>query len=122
GRRCPRRLSGRLQPSLTSSKSNNGLFCFLRYPNENARARATIIERDSGVETRSIQAKMEGSAAVAVSVTTGRPYPFERRRRLSPAALAVTNEKVLPAYSTVVINGVVRALDFTLLSIIGIAS
>ncbi|BEV44128.1 undecaprenyl-phosphate glucose phosphotransferase [Afipia carboxidovorans] len=65
---------------------------------------------------------MEGSAAVAVSVTTGRPYPFERRRRLSPAALAVTNEKVLPAYSTVVINGVVRALDFTLLSIIGIAS
>ncbi|MBE0702500.1 MAG: undecaprenyl-phosphate glucose phosphotransferase, partial [Afipia sp.] len=52
----------------------------------------------------------------------GRAYPFERRRRLSPAALAVTNEKVHSAYSSVVINGVVRAADFVCLSIVGIAS
>jgi Undecaprenyl-phosphate glucose phosphotransferase len=45
----------------------------------------------------------------------------ERRRRLSPAALAVTNQKVRPAYSPVVIAGVVRAADFVLLSLIGVA-
>jgi len=52
----------------------------------------------------------------------GRAYPFERRRRLSPAALAVANEKVHSAYSNVVINGVVRLADFACLSIVGIAS
>jgi Undecaprenyl-phosphate glucose phosphotransferase len=45
----------------------------------------------------------------------------ERRRRLSPAALAVTNQKVRPAYSPVIITGIVRAADFLLLSLIGIA-
>jgi Undecaprenyl-phosphate glucose phosphotransferase len=45
----------------------------------------------------------------------------ERRRRLSPAALAVTHQKVRPAYSPVVITGVVRAADFVLLSLIGVA-
>jgi len=52
----------------------------------------------------------------------GRAYPFERRRRLSPAALAVANEKVHSAYSNVVINGVVRIADFVCLSIVGVAS
>jgi Undecaprenyl-phosphate glucose phosphotransferase len=46
---------------------------------------------------------------------------MERRRRLSPAALAVTNQKVQPAYSPIVIAGVVRAADFVLLSLIGAA-
>jgi Undecaprenyl-phosphate glucose phosphotransferase len=45
----------------------------------------------------------------------------ERRRRLSQAALAVTNAKVQRAYSPVVIAGAVRVADFLLLSIIGIA-
>src|SRR5690606_28988709 len=47
--------------------------------------------------------------------------PVERRRRLSPAALAVTNQKVQPAYSPVVIMGIVRAADFLLLSVVGVA-
>lgn len=45
----------------------------------------------------------------------------ERRRRLSPAALAVTNRKVGRAYSPVVIVGAVRVVDFLLLSAIGFA-
>jgi Undecaprenyl-phosphate glucose phosphotransferase len=59
-----------------------------------------------------------GSDATASS---GRTAPVERRRRLSPAALAVANQKVRPAYSPVVIAGVVRAADFVLLSLIGLA-
>ncbi|KZD24654.1 MULTISPECIES: undecaprenyl-phosphate glucose phosphotransferase [Tardiphaga] len=46
---------------------------------------------------------------------------FERRRRLTPAALAVADQKVRAAYSPVVITGVVRVVDFLMLSIIGIA-
>ena len=45
----------------------------------------------------------------------------ERRRRLSPAALAVANQKVRRAYSPIVIAGAVRIADFVLLSVIGIA-
>ena len=45
----------------------------------------------------------------------------ERRRRLSPAALAVTNQKVHRAYSPIVIAGAVRVIDFVLLSLIGVA-
>ncbi|GAB1716392.1 MAG: sugar transferase [Nitrobacter sp.] len=55
------------------------------------------------------------------AASSGRAVPVERRRRLSPAALAITNQKVRPAYSPVVIAGVVRAADFVLLSLIGIA-
>jgi Undecaprenyl-phosphate glucose phosphotransferase len=47
--------------------------------------------------------------------------PAERRRKLSPAALAVTNQKVKRAYSPIVIAGVVRLIDFALLSVVGIA-
>jgi Undecaprenyl-phosphate glucose phosphotransferase len=55
------------------------------------------------------------------AASSGSPIPKERRRRLSPAALAVTNQKVQPAYSPIVIAGVVRAADFVLLSLIGAA-
>ena len=55
-----------------------------------------------------------------VTATADRP-PVERRRRLSPAALAVTNQKVGRAYSPIVITGAVRVVDFVMLSAIGIA-
>ena len=47
-------------------------------------------------------------AMIDAAANTGPAIPVERRRRLSPAALAVTNQKVRPAYSPVVIAGVVR--------------
>ena len=56
----------------------------------------------------------------AATATAARP-PVERRRRLTPAALAVANEKVGRAYSPIVIAGVVRLIDFVLLSAIGVA-
>jgi Undecaprenyl-phosphate glucose phosphotransferase len=60
---------------------------------------------------------MLDAAAIA---TVGRP-PVERRRRLSPAALAVSNQKVRRAYSPIVIAGGVRVADFVLLSLVGLA-
>jgi Undecaprenyl-phosphate glucose phosphotransferase len=59
-------------------------------------------------------------AATTAAATTDQPR-VERRRRLSPAALAVTNQKVRPAYSPVVIAGAVRLADFVILSIVGVA-
>ncbi|HET7156651.1 MAG TPA: undecaprenyl-phosphate glucose phosphotransferase [Hyphomicrobiaceae bacterium] len=56
----------------------------------------------------------------AATVTAGHPR-VERRRRLSAAALAVTNQKVGRAYSPIVIAGAVRVIDFIVLSAIGIA-
>jgi Undecaprenyl-phosphate glucose phosphotransferase len=56
----------------------------------------------------------------AATASTGGPA-VERRRRLSPAALAVTNQKVHRAYSPIVIAGAVRVIDFVLLSLIGVA-
>jgi len=56
----------------------------------------------------------------AAAAAAGRPA-IERRRRLSKAALAVTNLKVQQAYSPIVITGLVRIADFALLSFIGIA-
>src|SRR5580704_6767082 len=64
---------------------------------------------------------LDAAAAAAVAAVTGDRPPIERRRRLSQAALAVTNQKVRRAYSTVVIAGGVRLADFVLLSLIGIA-
>jgi Undecaprenyl-phosphate glucose phosphotransferase len=55
----------------------------------------------------------------ATATAEGRPR-VERRRRLSPAALAVASQKVRPAYSPIVIAGAVRLADFVLLSAIGI--
>ena len=63
---------------------------------------------------------LDDAAAIAVAATADRP-PIERRRRLTPAALAVTNQKVGRAYSPIVIAGAVRLVDFVLLSAIGIA-
>src|ERR1700690_1859533 len=56
----------------------------------------------------------------AASALTDRA-PIERRRRLSQAALAVTDQKVRGAYSPIVIAGAVRLADFALLSFIGVA-
>jgi Undecaprenyl-phosphate glucose phosphotransferase len=63
---------------------------------------------------------LAAAATAAVSATADRPR-IERRRRLSPAALAVTNQKVGRAYSPIVIAGVVRGTDFFMLSAIGIS-
>ena len=63
---------------------------------------------------------LDAAAAVAMTATADRP-PIERRRRLSLAALAVTNQKVKRAYSPIVIAGAVRLIDFVMLSLIGIA-
>lgn len=56
----------------------------------------------------------------SAAATNGAPR-VERRRRLSAAALQVTNQKVRPAYSPIVIAGVVRLIDFLLIATIGIA-
>src|SRR5882724_3282244 len=72
------------------------------------------------VEPINARSMLDAAATAAVNPTAGRP-PIERRRRLSSAALAVTNQKVGRAYSPIVIAGAVRAVDFALLSAIGIA-
>jgi Undecaprenyl-phosphate glucose phosphotransferase len=64
---------------------------------------------------------LDAAAAAAASAGTADQPRLERRRRLSQAALAVTNQKVRPAYSPVVIAGAVRLADFVLLSIVGVA-
>src|SRR3977135_3957390 len=61
------------------------------------------------------------NAAAAVAMDTTAERPGERRRRLSQAALAVTNQKVRTAYSPIVIAGAVRVADFVLLSLVGVA-
>jgi Undecaprenyl-phosphate glucose phosphotransferase len=50
----------------------------------------------------------------------GQPL-VERRRRLSQAALAAVNQKVRSAYSPIIIAGVIRVVDFVVLSVVGIA-
>src|ERR1700710_1700802 len=60
---------------------------------------------------------INAAAAVAMDATGDRPV--ERRRRLSQAALAVTNQKVRAAYSPIVIAGAVRVPDFVILSLVG---
>jgi len=60
------------------------------------------------------------ASGAAIATAADRP-PIERRRRLSQAALAVTNKKVQRAYSPIVIAGAVRVADFFLLSLVGIA-
>jgi Undecaprenyl-phosphate glucose phosphotransferase len=72
------------------------------------------------VEPINARSMLDAAAATSAVATADRP-PIERRRRLSQAALAVTNQKVRRAYSPVVITGVVRVVDFVLLSFIGVA-
>jgi Undecaprenyl-phosphate glucose phosphotransferase len=66
---------------------------------------------------------MLDAAATAAMTASADPTapPIERRRRLTTAALAVTNQKVSRAYSPIVIAGAVRLVDFVMLSLIGIA-
>jgi Undecaprenyl-phosphate glucose phosphotransferase len=64
---------------------------------------------------------LDAATAAAASAGTADQPRIERRRRLAQAALAVTNQKVRPAYSPVVIAGAVRLADFVLLSIVGVA-
>ena len=72
------------------------------------------------MEPINARSMLDAAANAAVIMADGRPQ-VERRRRLSHAALAVSNQKVRPAYSPIVIAGVVRLGDFLLLSAIGIA-
>src|SRR5450631_2743217 len=72
------------------------------------------------VEPINARSMLDAAAATAASASADRP-PIERRRRLSQAALAVTNQKVRRAYSPIVIAGAVRLADFVLLSLIGVA-
>src|ERR1700744_3866526 len=72
------------------------------------------------VEPINARSMLDAAAATAASVSAHRPA-VERRRRLSQAALAVTNQKVRRAYSPIVIAGAVRVADFMLLSLVGIA-
>ena len=63
---------------------------------------------------------MLDAATSAAAKPVDQPF-VERRRRLSPAALEVVNQKVAHAYSPIVIAGFVRLADFALLSIVGIS-
>ena len=75
------------------------------------------------MEPLNARSMLDAAAAAAfsakVTAATDRPQ-VERRRRLSQAALAVTNQKVRRAYSPIVIAGAVRLADFVLLSLVGI--
>src|SRR6478752_10822734 len=64
---------------------------------------------------------MLDTAATAAMTATADRLPVERRRRLTPTAIAISNQKVGRAYSPIVIAGVVRVIDFAMLSAIGIA-
>src|ERR1700712_4949076 len=72
------------------------------------------------VEPINARSMLDAAAAPAASASAERP-PIERRRRLSQAALAVTNQKVRRAYSPIVIAGAVRVADFVLLSLVGVS-
>src|ERR1700681_3239132 len=80
----------------------------------------TLLTDLDTVEPINARSMLEAAAAAVVTATADRP-PIERRRRLSQAALAVTNQKVRRAYSPIVIAGAVRVADFVLLSLVGIA-
>ncbi|WBU27951.1 undecaprenyl-phosphate glucose phosphotransferase [Rhodopseudomonas palustris] len=65
---------------------------------------------------------MISAAATEAVVASGDGAPrVERRKRLSPAALAVANQKVPPAFSPIVIAGSVRLADFLVIAAVGIA-
>ena len=76
----------------------------------------------SAVEPIDVRTMMNAAAAGTATMSAAEGAPrLERRKRLSPAALAVANEKVRRAYSTVVISGIVRIVDFLLLTAVGLA-
>jgi Undecaprenyl-phosphate glucose phosphotransferase len=73
------------------------------------------------VEPIDARSMLDAAASVAtMDAAAGQPR-VERRRRLSPAALAVTSQKVREAYSPIVIAGGVRIADFVLIATIGIS-
>ena len=73
------------------------------------------------VEPTNARSMLDAAAdAATMDAAAGQPR-VERRRRLSPTALAVTNQKVRKAYSPIVIAGGVRIADFLLISAIGIS-
>jgi Undecaprenyl-phosphate glucose phosphotransferase len=71
------------------------------------------------VEPINARLMFDAAASAAATITIDRP-PGERRQRLSQAALTVASQKVRPAYSPIVIAGVVRLADFVLLSLVGV--
>ena len=72
------------------------------------------------VDQVNARSTLNAAAVASATAAAGHP-PVERRRRLSLAALAVTNQKVGRAYSPIVIAGAVRVADFVMLSLIGTA-
>jgi Undecaprenyl-phosphate glucose phosphotransferase len=72
------------------------------------------------VEPINARSMFDSAATAAMTATADRPQ-VERRRRLTPAAIAVSNQKVGRAYSPIVIAGAVRVIDFAMLSAIGVA-
>jgi Undecaprenyl-phosphate glucose phosphotransferase len=62
---------------------------------------------------------LDAAASAVAEASMAYPALVERRRRLSQPAQSVANQKVQPAYSPVVIAGIVRLADFVLLSAIG---
>jgi Undecaprenyl-phosphate glucose phosphotransferase len=76
------------------------------------------VDKVEPIDTRSML--NAAATAAATGASADRP-PVERRRRLSPAALAVTNQKVRTAYSPIVIAGIVRIVDFVLIALVGVA-
>ena len=62
---------------------------------------------------------MIDAVASAAAAPSDKPF-VERRRRLTPAALEVVNQKVARAYSPIVIAGFVRVADFAMLTLVGI--
>src|SRR5690348_296057 len=82
--------------------------------------RGGIIRTRTTVEPINARTMLDAAASAAASAPAGSP-PVERRRRLSPAALAVTCQKVAKAYSPIVIAGVVRVADFVMISLAALA-
>jgi Undecaprenyl-phosphate glucose phosphotransferase len=72
------------------------------------------------VETINARTMLNAAAGAAATASADRSG-VERRRRLSPAALAVTNQRVGNASSPIVIAGLVRVVDFLLIGVVGIA-
>ncbi len=66
------------------------------------------------VDTRSMI-----NAATTLALSADGAPRVERRRRLSPAALTLANERVRPAYSPIVIEGAVRVADFLVIALVG---
>jgi Undecaprenyl-phosphate glucose phosphotransferase len=71
------------------------------------------------METLDTRTMLE-TATAAATARSGTPR-IERRRRLTPMALSVVNQKVRAAYSPIVITGLVRLADFVLICLTGMA-